>query len=525
MLPTVAEVLTSAALSAGDPVVAAGRRGLHTPVRWAHVAPATGSARLLLGGELLLTTGGGWPGTEGELVRYIDEIADLRAAGLVLELGERYREAPAVVVERCDARGLPFIVLRRETRFVAVTEEIHSFIVDSQSALLQERAKIHGLFAGLDRRGAATTFVLDEAARLISRPVVLEDLSHRAVAWSLHDASPTDVLDQWGRRSRRATAESTPRDEPHEHTSSWPAEGWLVTSVRARGREWGRLVATGCATVPRSAEVVLENAARTLSLECLDGHAEWSDRAQDRLVSALLDRTYTNPASIRVQLEAMGFRTRGRHLVVAGRHGDAHDQDAVLDRLRASAAAENVDVVAAPISGRDNHLLVLASAERADHARDLLTRHLEGQDGNAATLVLRGPAGFDDLDEAVHVTVDLLDSAPSHARGSSAGHSPATELGLLVRSRSSEPAVRAYVENVLGPLLRWDADHDGDLIDVVRAFARHPSNRKRAAEESHLSRSVFYQRLDLIGRLLDLDLDDGRTITTLHVALLAHSQL
>ena len=40
---------------------------------------------------------------------------------------------------------------------------------------------------------------------------------------------------------------------------------------------------------------------------------------------------------------------------------------------------------------------------------------------------------------------------------------------------------------------------------------------------SHLSRSVFYQRLATIGRLLDVDLEDGEVLTGLHLALLARS--
>ena len=48
----------------------------------------------------------------------------------------------------------------------------------------------------------------------------------------------------------------------------------------------------------------------------------------------------------------------------------------------------------------------------------------------------------------------------------------------------------------------------------------HPGNRTAAASASHLSRSVFYQRIALIEDLLGVDLDDGETQTALHLALL-----
>jgi purine catabolism regulator len=39
-----------------------------------------------------------------------------------------------------------------------------------------------------------------------------------------------------------------------------------------------------------------------------------------------------------------------------------------------------------------------------------------------------------------------------------------------------------------------------------------------------MSRSVFYQRLQLIEQLLGEDLDDGHTLAALHVALVAYGQ-
>jgi len=61
----------------------------------------------------------------------------------------------------------------------------------------------------------------------------------------------------------------------------------------------------------------------------------------------------------------------------------------------------------------------------------------------------------------------------------------------------------------------------GGRLIVLGAALSHPSNRTAAASASHLSRSVFYQRLALIEELLGVDLAVGETIATLSVALLA----
>lgn len=70
-------------------------------------------------------------------------------------------------------------------------------------------------------------------------------------------------------------------------------------------------------------------------------------------------------------------------------------------------------------------------------------------------------------------------------------------------------------------LIRHDARTGGGLVRVIGAVLAHPGNRSAAAAASHLSRSVFYQRLALISDLLDADLGDGETLAALHLAVLA----
>jgi purine catabolism regulator len=60
VLPTVRDVLALPVLVDALPEVLAGREALDSPVRWVHVSESLGVAKLLNGGELLLTTGAGW---------------------------------------------------------------------------------------------------------------------------------------------------------------------------------------------------------------------------------------------------------------------------------------------------------------------------------------------------------------------------------------------------------------------------------------------------------------------------------
>lgn len=94
-------------------------------------------------------------------------------------------------------------------------------------------------------------------------------------------------------------------------------------------------------------------------------------------------------------------------------------------------------------------------------------------------------------------------------------------LERLVAALRDDHRLHEHSERMLASLVRHDDERRGDLLAVLAALVAHPGNRSAAAAASHLSRSVFYQRLTLIGDLLGVDLDDGETLAALHLALLA----
>jgi purine catabolism regulator len=95
----------------------------------------------------------------------------------------------------------------------------------------------------------------------------------------------------------------------------------------------------------------------------------------------------------------------------------------------------------------------------------------------------------------------------------------------LVTVLAGDPRLQAHSESMLRPLIEYDLTSGGDLLDVLGAYLSHPGNRTAAASASHLSRSVFYQRLALIEDLLDTDLNDGETLSALHIALFARRRV
>ncbi|MFE9190938.1 PucR family transcriptional regulator [Micromonospora sp. NPDC007208] len=390
VFPTVREVLALDPVRHGAPRVVAGDEGLDRPVRWVHVAEVPDIATLLGGGELVLTTGIGLPGDDAGLRAFIGDLADVGVSGLVVELGRRYVSGvPRVMAAAAERRGLPLVELRRATPFVRITEAVHALIVDAQLTELRASEEIHQRFNDLSVEGADAAEVIRQAAELSGCPVVLENLSRQVLGYDPAGESAELLLDGWEQHSRRI--------RPAGRTAYDPDSGWLVTTVGARGQDWGRLLlrwpASGDVPSARAVEptagpptrltILIERAASTLALgRLIRRDAEGLERQIHRtLLTALLD--HSRPVDeVGLRAKALGVVLDRRHLVgvmvrhraddPAGEVGPEAGQARLRDLSEAVGQALREAKLTALTSAVDDHsvgaLLALSDPAAEDRA-------------------------------------------------------------------------------------------------------------------------------------------------------------
>ncbi|MFG1764322.1 PucR family transcriptional regulator [Micromonospora parva] len=469
VFPTVREVLALDPVRHGAPRVVAGDDGLDRPVRWVHVAEVPDIATLLGGGELVLTTGIGLPADDAGLRAFIGDLADVGVSGLVVELGRRYVSGvPRVMAAAADRRGLPLVELRRATPFVRITEAVHALIVDAQLTELRATEEIHQRFNDLSVEGADTAEVIRQAAELSGCPVVLENLSRQVLGYDPAGESAELLLDGWEQHSRRI--------RPAGRTAYDLDSGWLVTTVGARGQDWGRLLlrwpASGdmpsaqagepTAGPPTRLTILIERAASTLALgRLIRRDAEGLERQIHRtLLTALLD--HSRPVDeVGLRAKALGVVLDRRHLVgvmVGHRADDAAGEvgpEAAQARLRDLAEAVGQAVREAKLtaltSAVDDHsvgaLLALADPAAEDRALSAFASALRrvrldagtGRAGNGAepTRVASGTDGSRPASDASRAASGASRAASGASRAAS-GADP-TRAGS-----GSDPAHAAF---------------------------------------------------------------------------------
>ncbi|HSA51172.1 MAG TPA: PucR family transcriptional regulator ligand-binding domain-containing protein [Yinghuangia sp.] len=530
MFPSVADVVALDAVRRGMPQVVAGARGLARPVRWVHISELPDAARLLRGGELVLATGIALPEDSAGLERYVRELVDIEAAGLVIELGRRYTgELPRPLVDAAEKARFPLVTLHRETHFVGITEAVHSLVIDAQLAELRESEAVHQAFTELAVEGAEPGDVVRQASRMSGRPVVLENLAHQVLAYDAAGTRAETLLDHWEDRSRQV--------RPSTRTEYDERAGWLVTMVGARGHDWGRLVLVGDgASPPAKQTMLLERAASTLALNRLVVRdRETLERQTHRtLLSGILTHSYT-VAEVTLRARALGVHLEGRRLVGVVLRLRRGVTPAVLEaqiRLRdfteTAAAAVRERRLVALVGGLDDDsvglLIALGPQDAEDAALQGFSAALRklAPDFAADVVIAVGSSvgAVRDARRSLLEATQVADAALHQGSGAAFYRLPDVRLRGLLHLLRDDTRLQTYVERELGPLLEYDAQHGTHLVQMLAVYLEHGRNKSAAADAAHLSRPSFYERLHRIERVLSVDLDQVESCLSLHVALL-----
>ncbi|MDQ1130490.1 PucR family transcriptional regulator [Microbacterium sp. SORGH_AS_0888] len=536
-LPSVADVLESASLRRGDPVVVGGVSGLDRTVRWVHVSEVPGIADLLRGGEMLLTTGMVLPAAEADLADYIERLADAGVAALTIGLGPRFSEPlPAAMIAAADRRGFPLIALRRTIAFIDVTEEVHAALVDVQVRELQASENIHVIFSSLAVRGSRPDEVLLHVAKLSGFAVVLENNAHQVLAFDPAERSRGDVLAEWAEHNQRA-----PR---RGRTFYDPQTGWLQTIVGARGNDWGRLIlmagdagvrdVTGktdpTLSIPRSLIMLVEQAASTLAIgRLVERESELLDLSTHQSVLANLLAGAADERELDQQGSALGVSIRRMSLTALAaraRTASAATTDVrvlatiVADAARRAAAPS----LAAPIddavvgallrlpAGDERAFAERLTATAAEHGMDIVVG-IAGPD----TGVEQARAGLAESIETVNAAVGI---------GHAAGAVRWDELGVrgLLYALRDDPRLHRFAERSLGELRRYDEEKGTTLVALLRHYLDAGRNKTTAAARAYVSRPWMHERLRRIEAVLGVDLENEEDCMTLQVALAISEQ-
>ncbi|HEY4098399.1 MAG TPA: PucR family transcriptional regulator [Baekduia sp.] len=515
---TVAAALELPALRRGLPEVVAGREHLDRPIRWVHAGEVPNMASLLRGGELLLTTGMGIGARAGDQRRFVAALAARDVAALVIELHHTYAKLPQALVAAAEAHGLPLIELHAAVPFVAITEAIHTEIVNHHYDLLRRAESLQERFTGLILQGGGIPGVLALLAEAVANPVFLESADGRLL---YHAAPPgaagADPVGAWTQAADDAAALGASAPVP----SAGDAPPGRLTALPVD------------APLDAFASLAVDRAASIVALVLLRSRQEDELVARGRgdLLSELAGGRLA-PEQAAARARAMGFAPDGEALLpLVARAAAAPPADradawtAALRDLERDLAGLGVPALVG-VDPRDGELLVVLALRHADD-RDAMadrTAALLHAAANRAVVAV-GSAG-----PWSAVATALRETAESAAAATGLPARPwhdATRMQLdrLLWSWRDQDELAAYVQRMLGPLADHDARRKHQLMPTLEALCAHGGRKAETARALHLNRQALYDRIARLESVLGADLSDTHALLGLHLALQARRHL
>ncbi|MFF0426355.1 PucR family transcriptional regulator [Streptomyces sp. NPDC004520] len=528
---TVQRALELPGLRGGLPEVVAGADRLHRTVRWVHAGEVPNIASLLKGGELLLTTGLGLGTRPAEQRAFVRRLADRGIAALVVELGPRFARLPATIVETARAAGLPLVQLHREVPFVAVTEEIHTEIVNGHYALQRQAEEVHRQCTEALLGGGGVPQVLRILSDFAANPVFLETADGQLLYAAGTESAPADPLQVWdGLRGQRAARESGP--PTGTVLVDVPGGGPGTGSVRARLV----LLAVSGALSPVH-RMAAERAAGLLAVVLMQARQEEELAARGRgdfLTDLAEGRISAEDAP--AQARVLGFKPGDGPLLPVVMRLASELSPSGNWALLARAVLEELSSVGVPallgvrpVEGRVPLLLGLRSESERTAVADRVAAALRAgveragleRAGVHPPVVVVGvaggwaaaSAGLRHAAETATAAQGLSDLPWYDARR--------LDIDLLLWRLRDHPDLAAFVDRAIGPLRDHDRASRPPLLPTLETYLAHAGRKAETARELHLNRQTLYNRLARISELLGTDLDDPQTVLALSLALRA----
>ncbi|GAA4617303.1 helix-turn-helix domain-containing protein [Saccharopolyspora hordei] len=376
----------------------------------------------------------------------------------------------------------------------AADETQHAYAELAQHVAAMERAgQVHEELTAAVLRGGGATDVARTLGDALERPVLIVDEHHALVAASdgsaaVVDSDPVRSALAESRRSGRCTL----LDPPVDGCSAAVAvlAGDLVLGGLLIGDGAVELGAVELRTIERAAQIT---ALLTLKQDAVR-YAE--DRVRGELLNDVLSPDVRRHSDLAARLRARRVRPEDLRTVVVVAVAPEHRRAA----LRAAHALASASGLSGEVEGVVT--LVLPGADPREAAALVRDRVRAGAGTDEVLAVAARPA--DTLGELSARFAAVRDcSRVLAALGVGSAAADADEYAPYTSMFAGDPtAALPFVDRVLGPVLRWDADRGTDLLTTLRHFVDCNASPVRAARRMEVHTNTVLQRIERITSLL-----------------------
>ncbi|HET6496050.1 MAG TPA: PucR family transcriptional regulator ligand-binding domain-containing protein [Thermoleophilia bacterium] len=499
-------------------------------VRWVHVAETPQAIQSLRGGELLLTTGHGFTGSEAQQVQRLRELVACNIAGLGFGTGFGFDEVPPALVRSAEECGLPLFEIPCHVSLSALSEAVAAKIVSDRYSLLQRSLAVYEKLTRIVLEEEGLDAILATLSGLTGCFAVLFDF-HGVVlgeAASRNRFGAKTVGELWRVISERRAGRAA--FEIDLGGTSLEARAYPVVAAH---RTVGFIAAVkDSGTFSEYDRVVLHNVVTAAALEMVKRKAV--AETEKRLVGDFVDGLTSSVLpedEIARRLKVFGLDPQASHMVVIVEiddHGGTEVQ-AVPQRLHWAVDEFMAErrLLCISTAREDQVVVLLQSGDLAEGD----VRALAGDLLATVQDVLPDSAVLVGLGRSHPCLADLRRSyyEASYAiricrlRGDSGMVAGYAELGSysLLLGLQDTPSLDVFCDSVLGKLQKHDEQSSCDLLPSLAAFLEANGRWGDAADKLFIHRHSLRYRMKRVQEITGRDLSEPQDRMEFWLALKA----
>lgn len=519
-LPTLREILRRPLFTGARAL--AGEELLDVPVRWVHVGEILDVANYLHGQELILSTGVGLRRPSDGL-RYLEQLAACRVAGICIELGRYVKAIPDEMLRLADRLGVALIVFPKPVRFVDITQDINALILQGEKGALEALRALGEEFQKLGGQPNAIRTVVNRLSEWLSLPVAFVQDGGSALS-----AGSAPEMTELLQRARELCRTMRPTRTIYPEVPL--ADGRAVVSRRTAvgSVSYGLLATAGSPDDRVAVGMALDLAASAIAQEMFRQASRAHQSGEGRnqaLVEDLIAGKRVPARMLREEIAHLGLGEAmpAQAVVMLMRCAAGEAQESAAAQIRTWLLHEGLRACVATVDGE--FVAVLFDPPPMPLMKRTVESLLSGIETHMGSMPLRLGVGrrvpISRIQKSHHEAEQALMAGFSHGFRTSPFYRELGAYRILLNLRDDFD-LEAFVDDELGPLIEQDRLHGTDLLHTLCVLVSTGGGKEEAAEALAIHRQTLYNRIRRLEQLMGQDLLTPSRRLEIQLALLAH---
>lgn len=511
----------------------AGHRGLEREVKWSHVLEVQELDSLINGGELILTTGVGLQLDLPTQLQYVKKLIDRQVSCLCIEIGPYFETIPDEIIAVANLHAFPIIVFEKTVRFVDITQDLHTYIINQHHQMLSQLDSMSRKFNSLSLTHNGILKILQELNRFFKQSAIF--ISEQPKLYYYPSESKT-----WETQIRQQL-EKSPGEYTEQKSLQIDGQLFAILPVEGLGQILGHLCLQRNPAVPEEFTFLLLDRAALAIAQILLRDRTIEERKQNNEDDFVRNLTNGRPVDdedlqtfVPVPSKNMYYRIFSIQMELPDTELPPSDWEEIkLQRLMSIRTLLKRCGFFPALSCSKNHITAIACFLADDRVKDEKSRSLQAIDH------IRDMDGSNYIDGRLcHFGISSVYQDFAHA---CVGYAEAVkveqicrkgvmdspfyeDLGLykLLLEINDNDFLTSYVDSYLAPILEYDNKMDSNLFETLAVYLDSNGSKKETAEQLFIVRQTLYHRLEKLESILGADFMTPSNRLALESAVKAH---